>query len=154
MLENMQAVRRQWKEVEQLLNHWLSERQELLVRFCSVSRLRPFSEAADKHQHDFNRFCEVLVDYVSAGHFEIYEQLLKEASLFQDEGIALARELYPVIEKTTEVVLNFNDKCLERSKTRTLARDLSQLGEALEVRFEAEDRLIEALHKAHAEQVA
>ncbi len=154
MLQNAQNPRQRWKEVDLLINRWLEERQELLVRFCAISRVRPISEAADKHQLHFHRFSEVLVDYISAGHFEIYEQLIQEGLEFQDGSVELARQLYPVIEKTTEVVLDFNDKCVDNGDTRTLARDLSQLGEALEARFEAEDRLIEALHKGHEHLVA
>ncbi len=154
MLQKIQNPSQRWKEVDLLLGRWLDERQELLVRFCTISRVRPISEAADKHQGHFQRFCEVLVDYVSAGHFEIYEHLMQEAMEFQDGGIELARQLYPVIEATTEVILDFNDRCADRGELRNLARDLSQLGEAMEARFEAEDRLIEALHKAHGALVA
>ena len=154
MLHNAPTPQQRWKEVDLLLARWLEERQEVLVRFCTISRVRPISEAADKHQAHFHRFCEVLVDYISAGHFEIYEQLLQEAKAFQDGSLDVARQLYPVIEKTTEVVLDFNDKCIEQGDTRQLARDLSQLGEALEARFEAEDRLIESLHQAHSHLVA
>lgn len=146
--------RQRWQAVDQLVIRWLDERQELLVRFCTISRLRPLSETAGHYQTEFHRFCEVLVDYVSAGHFEVYEQLLQEAVEFQDGGIELARQLYPVIAKTTEVVLDFNDRYLEQGAAPHLARGLSQLGEALEARFDIEDRLIETLHRVHANQVA
>ena len=155
MLNNIQVVRKHWHTVDELVSRWLDERQELLVLFCSISRVRPIHGAIDRHQTQFHRFCEVLVDYVSAGHFEIYEQLIQEAVEFQDGGTELARQLYPVIASTTGVVLDFNDRCLEKKGDRQpLARDLSQLGVALEARFEAEDRLIEALHRIHAEAVA
>lgn len=147
--------RQQWQAVDRLLERWLEERQELLVRFCAISRLRPLSHAADGFNSDFHRFCEVLVDYVCAGHFEIYEQLLQEAVAFQDGGTEVARQLYPVIAHTTSMVLDFNDRYLDQGANgQHLARGLSQLGEALEVRFEIEDRLIDTLHRAHAHQVA
>ncbi len=102
--------------------------------------------------------CEVLVDYVSAGHFEIYEQLIQEAREFNDGGLELAAKVYPQIEQTTEIALNFNDRLdgqsLSEAQVRELFSELSRLGEALESRFEMEDFLIEHLHNAHAEKVA
>lgn len=154
MLNNPVDRQQRWQSVDHLLSRWLEERQQLLVQFCSISQLRPLSETADRYRDQFDRFCEVLVDYVSAGHFEIYEQLLAEAIAFGDHGTALSRELYQAIAKTTKVVLDFNDHYLEQRAAQQLARGLSKLGTALETRFEAEDRLIEALHQVHANQVA
>lgn len=154
MLSNPVDRQQRWQAVDHLLERWLEERQQLLVQFCSISRLRPLSGTAGCHRAEFDRFCEVLVDYVSAGHFEIYEQLLAEAIAFGDQGTELSKQLYKVIAKTTRVVLDFNDHYLEQRAAQQLARGLSQLGDALEARFEAEDRLIEALHRVHANQVA
>lgn len=154
MLNNPVDRQQRWQSVDHLLNRWLEERQQLLVEFCSISQLRPLSETAGRHRDQFDRFCEVLVDYVSAGHFEIYEQLVAEAIAFGDHATVQSRQLYQVIAKTTKVVLDFNDHYLEQRAAQQLARSLSQLGAALETRFEAEDRLIEALHQVHANQVA
>lgn len=154
MLSNPVDRQQRWQSVDHLLSRWLEERQQLLVEFCSISQLRPLSETADRYRDQFDRFCEVLVDYVSAGHFEIYEQLLAEAIAFGDHATTQSRELYQVIARTTKVVLDFNDHYLEQRAAQQLARGLSQLGDALETRFEAEDRLIEALHQVHANQVA
>lgn len=154
MLNNPVDRQQRWQSVDHLLSRWLEERQQLLVEFCSISQLRPLSETADRYRDQFDRFCEVLVDYVSAGHFEIYEQLLAEAIAFGDHATTQSRELYQAIAKTTKVVLDFNDHYLEQRAAQQLARGLSQLGAALETRFEAEDRLIEALHQVHANQVA
>jgi regulator of sigma D len=100
----------------------------------------------------------VLVDYVSAGHFEVYEQLIQEAREFNDGGLELAAKLYPRIEQTTEVALNFNDRLdgreLSEVDVKELFNELSRLGEVLESRFEMEDFLIENLHNAHAGKVA
>ena len=112
----------------------------------------------DALREKFVRLCEVLVDYVSAGHFEVYEQLIQEAREFNDGGLELAAKLYPRIEQTTEVALNFNDRLdgreLSEVDVRELFNELSRLGEVLESRFEMEDFLIENLHNAHAGKVA
>lgn len=156
MLENCQNARERWGGVSELIDRWLRERQELLVHYCDLSGATDFSRT-DALQKKFLRLCEVLVDYVSAGHFEIYEQLIQEAREFNDGGLELVAKVYPRIEKTTEIALNFNDQLngefLTEDKTRELFQQLSELGETLETRFEMEDFLIEHLHKAHAEKV-
>ncbi|MAP31203.1 MAG: Rsd/AlgQ family anti-sigma factor [Marinobacter sp.] len=128
-----------------------------MVQYCELSGESDFSQT-DALREKFVRLCEVLVDYVSAGHFEVYEQLIQEAREFNDGGLELAAKLYPRIEQTTEVALNFNDRLdgreLSEVDVRELFNELSRLGEVLESRFEMEDFLIENLHNAHAGKVA
>ncbi|MBN7768580.1 Rsd/AlgQ family anti-sigma factor [Marinobacter daepoensis] len=157
MLENCRNARERWGGVSELIDRWLKERQELLVRYCELSGESDFSQTAVLREK-FVRLCEVLVDYVSAGHFEVYEQLIQEAREFNDGGLELAAKLYPRIEQTTEVALNFNDRLdgreLSESEVEALFGELSKLGEVLESRFKMEDFLIENLHNAHAGKVA
>jgi len=156
MLENCQNAKERWGGVSDLIDRWLKERQELLVHYCELSGTTDFSQT-QALQQKFVSLCEVLVDYVSAGHFEIYEQLIQEAREFDDGGIELVSKVYPRIETTTETALNFNDQlngeALSEEKIRDLFQQLSELGETLETRFEMEDFLIEHLHNAHAEKV-
>lgn len=57
-------------------------------------------------------FCALLVDYVSAWHFEVCEQLVSEAKAFGDEkALKLAEEINPRINDSTQVALAFNDHC-------------------------------------------
>ncbi len=156
MLDNCRNARERWGGVSELIDRWLKERQELLVHYCELSGTTDYSQTDALHTR-FVKLCEVLVDYVSAGHFEIYEQLVQEAREFNDGGLELVARLYPKIEKTTETALNFNDrlngKSLTEGEVRELFQQLSELGETLESRFEMEDFLIEHLHNAHAEKV-
>ncbi len=156
MLENCRNARERWGGVSELIDRWLKERQELLVHYCELSGESDFSQT-EALREKFVRLCEVLVDYVSAGHFEIYEQLIQEAREFNDGGLELAAKLYPRITQTTETALNFNDrldgKTLSESDVRELFDQLSELGEILESRFEMEDYLIEHLHNVHADKV-
>jgi regulator of sigma D len=95
-------------------------------------------------------FCGVLVEYVSAGHFEIYEQLTGEAKAFGDtRGLELAETLYPRIDVITEKLLAFNDLC---DAGQCVAEKFKELGGLLHERFELEDCLIEVLHTAHKEE--
>ena len=92
------------------------------------------------------------------GHFEIYEQLIAEAIEFNNEdGTVLVETTIPQIQETTEVALNFNDSFDDIHKVddgvdKLVAR-LERLGRTLEIRFEFEDQLIEAIHTSQADLV-
>lgn len=151
------GAKERWGGVSELIERWLRERQQLIVTYCQLIRINDFS-SVEKIRTAYGQFCELLVDYVSAGHFEVYDKLIQEARDFDDGGEALAGRLYPRIEKTTETALAFNDG-FDRvqgpeGQFDGLYSELSALGETLEERFEMEDVLIEALHNAHADQVA
>lgn len=149
MLENCKTAKERWGGVSEIIDRWLEERQEMLVQYCALSGLN--EELSDVQRGEkLSSFCQILVDYVSAGHFEVYDQLIKEGREFDDaDALQEASKLYDVVDKTTEKLLDFNDKYLETDDLTTLTEDLSLLGEALEVRFSAEDRLIAVLHTAH-----
>lgn len=154
MLENCKTAQERWGGTHRMIDRWLEERQKALVAYFEIQA----ETAANQQSEQLQRFCEVMMDYVSAGHFEIYEQLVREAKEFDDGGLELARELYPRLEVTTQVILDFNDKydTLEHTTQHVgeLPDDLSKLGEAMTERFEMEDQLIERLHNIHREQVA
>lgn len=158
MLENCRNARERWGGVSELIDRWLKDRQELLVHYCDLSGESDFSQTEVLEQK-LVTLCETLVDYVSTGHFEIYEQLIREAREFNnDDGLELAAKVYPRIQQTTEVALNFNDQVdagtLSEPAVKALYDELSRLGETLESRFEMEDCLIEHLHNVHADKVA
>ncbi len=149
MLENCKNAKERWGGVSEIIDRWLEERQTMLVQYCALSGLD--QDLSDLQRGEKLRsFCQILVDYVSAGHFEVYDQLIKEGREFDDaEALQQASKLYDTIDKTTEKLLDFNDKYLETDDLSSLTIDLSQLGEALEVRFSTEDRLISVLHTSH-----
>ena len=129
MLESCQNAQERWGGLHLMIDRWLQERQQLVRAFKALN--------ADKHApaanaNDLQGFCEVLVDYVSAGHFEIYEQLMQEAALA------------------------FNDHCDngDARDSQSLHAELEQLGGLLQERFELEDCLIEVLHNAHQQAPA
>ncbi len=157
MLDNYDSAKERWGGVSEMVDRWLKERQNLIVRFCDISSVTDLSEYSQVSK-SLQRLCQVLLDYVSAGHFEVYEQLVQEAKEFDDGGLELADKIIPSIEKTTEQIIKFNDRFDVTEKCekgiQLLIDDLSQLGEALEERFELEDVLIEALHNTHADQLS
>lgn len=154
MLENCKSAQERWGGVSEIIDRWLNERKELLVDYCELSNAVKNAES-DNQGGMLRKLCQIMVDYVSAGHFEVYEQLMQEAKEFDDtEGLRVAGGLYKTIDATTEMILDFNDKYQETDDLDTLNTDLSKVGEWLATRFEAEDRMIEVLHVAHKDQVA
>jgi len=155
MLENCKNANDRWGGVSKILDKWLDQRQQLIVEFCTVSGVHELSsETSHEHGNGLKHFCELLVDYISAGHFEVYDHLIQEAEAFEDgSALEVAKTIYPQLSKTTEVALAFNDLVDELSGKETtdpqLARKLSKLGESLVTRFDLEDQLVEKLHNSH-----
>ena len=99
-----------------------------------------------------------MMDYLSSGHFEVYEQLLLEGSDFADGSLEEGQELLPKIQVSTDIALDFNDDFSTLSEPtvqtiREFSENLSKLGEALEERFELEDKMIAVLHTSHQDAV-
>jgi len=140
----------QFAAVEDLLTRWLRERRELLGKYTQIAVTLDTDSDSIRLTEAQRALCAVLVDYVSAGHFEVYHELLSEAETFADGSGALAAQLMPAIGDTTEVILAYEEKYGSGDAyPETLQRDLSALGEVLESRFELEDRLIAGLHNRH-----
>lgn len=155
MLENCKTARERWGGVSEIIDRWLHLRQSLLVCFCTLSDQKHFAAGDGSAEASLRDLCQQLVDYVSTGHFEVYDQLVREGQAFGDaKGLEQARQLYRDIDPTTDTAVDFNDKYQETDDLETLAADLSQLGEALEVRFFAEDRMIATLHMAHKQDLS
>lgn len=154
MLEKYKNAQERWGGVSEIIDRWLKERQELLVLYCNLSDI---SSDPDKIERggELKALCQVMVDYVSAGHFEIYDKLMQEGRDFDDkEGLKKASRYYQSVDATTEHVLDFNDKYQETDDLEAIEDDLSRLGEVLVNRFDAEDKMIEVLHTAHKDRVA
>lgn len=154
MLEKCKTAKERWGGVHHLVDHWLHERQELIMLLFAINGLDDYTPKNTPVSIKIQAFCQVMMDYLSAAHFEIYEQLMREADDFNDESAkAVANQLYPKIEKTTDLAVTFNDDYDTAEHCETLLgklpERLSELAEALELRFELEDQLIQSLHTAH-----
>lgn len=152
MLEDCKTARERWGGVNKIIDSWLEARRLMLVEYCALSTLKDPKQSDAVRGGKLKKLCEILVDYVSAGHFEVYDQLIKEGREFGDQqALEEAGKLFSVIDLTTEEALDFNDKYLATDDLDGLEPDLSRLGETLETRFSAEDRMIAVLHTAHKE---
>jgi regulator of sigma D len=84
------------------------------------------------------------VDYLSAGHFSIYERIVSE--LEGENPLLAATKLYPQLESNTQQIMGLYDSSLEMAidddNCLEFQQALSTLGEALAARFALEDSLI------------
>ena len=155
MLDNCSDNNERWNAVEGLLQTWLRERRDILVRYASLAATLDRSDDSKNLQSSLRDLCQLLVDYVSVGHFEVFYELIREGEAFADGSGRLADDIIPQIGDTTEIILGFDEKYpLPEGAVADYIADLSLLGEVLELRFELEDVLIAGLHKAHATLVA
>lgn len=93
-------------------------------------------------------FCELMIDYLSRGHFEIYPKILTIMEHVSNRRLTVARRLIPRIQNTTDHLLKFNDLYggeLNEGIMNNLRNDLGALGQWLEIRFKHEDRMVIAL---------
>lgn len=154
MLEDCKSAQERWGGVHALIDRWLDERRELLVSFTDLKQAcNDELEAVTKSRID--AFSQLLMDYISAGHFEVYPQLRDEAEAFgDDEAHGIADRLLARLEMSTELVLDFDAdyespaRCLQNFAR--LPAWLDRLARGLSERFALEDQLIARLHAAHA----
>ena len=149
MLEGCQTAKERWGGVSEIIDRWLNERQELIVLYCSINGMDQFDDDKRPVASKLKELCQILVDYASAGHFEVYEQLIREAREFNDGCIDIAETLLLRLETNTEKFLKFNDHGESLSSIQKLQGAISELGETLEERFSLEDKMIEILHESH-----
>lgn len=128
------------------IRHMLEERRELLSLLLRVSGLTHHGKDLP-NANLLEKFCELVVDYIAAGHFGLYQRIV-EGKERRNRVADLAGTIYPQIEKTTRVALAFSEKYKidgVHDRPENLQSDLSELGVALTTRIELEDRLITAV---------
>ncbi|HEX6592187.1 MAG TPA: Rsd/AlgQ family anti-sigma factor [Moraxellaceae bacterium] len=134
------------RRVEALVRRWLQERQALIVQMLAMGDERDSQPLPARVQ----AFCEVLMDYVSAGHFEIYDELLAEAESRGSRHLARGQSLLQQLQSSTDAAIRFNDIYEDPDDADlldNLSHELSELGLALEDRFANEDHMIALLHE-------
>jgi regulator of sigma D len=133
------------QQAYQLIAELQYERQKVWSLYCHVAELMPFS-ANQTVRKKLARFSEMLIDYVSLGHFGVCECLFADADN-QDPALSAAKEIYPALSSTTQAAVSFNDKYEHSAATMLdeLKQDLSALGETLAQRIDLEDRLCELM---------
>jgi len=144
------------REIKQLI----TERNEVLALYCSLAGCdgNQITSADDIDAEHLQEFCQLLIDYIATGHFELYSRI-SEGKERRHEIINLANTIYPRIERTTALAVEFNDaydgvSSFSDDLKNKLPSQLSMLGEELATRIELEDQLINTLltpaHEAEA----
>lgn len=154
MLTKLEQAKEEWGGTLAVIDNWLEERQALVVLYCELAGLPPYQQEVRSlpAQEKITKFCQLLLDYASTGHFEVYEQIIAQCKLDDANSLQAAQEIYSRITTTTDTALNFNDKYAESASDQALLdfdRDLSELGQIMEGRFEREDQLLEVVHLHH-----
>jgi regulator of sigma D len=153
MLDNLAHISQEaltkdkWGGQHKIIDKWLEDREHLLIDYCKLSGLPPFKKSQTLPSIDeIKAFSGLLIDYVSAGHFEIYEEI---AATFENHGEDPLTPYWRwLIIQTTDKLVGFNDKYEVISADEfhdKLDEDLSVVGEALATRIELEDKLIHSL---------
>ena len=131
-----------------LVDRWLHVRKHLLVAYYNLVGIKFVKkivhEAKRKKKKALDDFCQSLVDYLSAGHFSIYERILHK--LEGNGQLARAAKIWPQLEANTQQIMDYYDSSLETAIDHDnyleFQQVLSDIGEALEARFVLEDKLI------------
>lgn len=129
-----------------MIEDMLDERKEMLVLFWDLSGVGDKVHTTSVRE-TLDEFLGLLVDYIAAGHFGLYERI-SEGKERRKAVMDVARDIYPRIAESTDVAVDFSEKyekADERLLIQSLAKDLSRLGEEIAARIELEDRLILAM---------
>ncbi|SFR19395.1 MULTISPECIES: sigma D regulator [unclassified Enterobacter] len=145
MLNQLESLTERVGGSNKLVDHWLHVRKHLLVSYYHLVGIKPgkesFTELDEKALDDF---CHNLVDYLSAGHFSIYERIISEME--GTSPLLAATQIYPLLEANTQQIMAYYDSSLENAiddeNCIAFQQALSGIGEALAQRFTLEDQLI------------
>ncbi|ELE9707486.1 sigma D regulator [Enterobacter cloacae] len=145
MLNQLESLTERVRGSNKLVDRWLHVRKHLLVAYYNLVGIKPGKESFMRlNEKALDDFCQSLVDYLSDGHFNIYERIIREM-----EGTTpylTASKLYPLLEANTQQIMDYYDSTLENAIDHDnyleFQQALSDLGEALEERFTLEDKLI------------
>ena len=147
MLSQVEPAIARFTSISTTIDSWLNERQQLLIEYCAIAGLT--ANKLDEQQtlpsnEELAQFCQILMDYVSAGHFEIFDIMATE----DPTGERLRASLYPSLLESTDLALTFNDRYADIDIIEVpveFEAMIAKLGETLAIRFELEDKLIQHL---------
>jgi len=147
MLSQLEKTRQQVAGKHQAVDAWLEARRTLLIGYMQLAGIGTARTTLPSCQQ-VHGFCQQLLDYICAGHFEIYDHVVSAFEQASGRSLSLANRIIPRIQLTTEMALQFNDKygeAVDEEELLELDGDLDRLGQALEERFRLEDRLVKVL---------
>ena len=145
MLNHLESLTARVGGTNKLVDHWLQVRKHLLVSYYNLVGIKPGKESyTELNEKALDDFCHNLVDYLSAGHFSIYERINSEME--GNSPLLAATQIYPQLEANTQQIMSYYDSNLENAidddNCLEFQEALSGIGEALAARFTLEDQLI------------
>jgi regulator of sigma D len=151
-IQNAETPAERRNRSRDLVAKMVAERTEMFAIFCRLAGVDPYASETKAPtnkatQKLLQEFCQILVDYIAAGHFALYERIA-DGTERRGNVLTLAEKHYARIAETAESALAFNDKydCGDHCEALTdLHQDLDKLGKELAERIELEDKLINAL---------
>ena len=145
--QKVSAENNRRKRQSETIKSLLAERQEVLVAMCDLADLESKDIAFETVLKNLKSFSQTLVDYTALGHFEIYERII-DGRERREKVKRIANQVYPSISSTTNHFVDFNDKydgADDQDSLGALYKDLSSVGEAMAIRIESEDKLLNEL---------
>ena len=138
MLNQLESLTEHVGGSNKLVDRWLHVRKHLLVAYYNLVGIKPGKESYMRlNEKALDDFCQSLVDYLSAGHFSIYERILHK--LEGNGQLARAAKIWPQLEANTQQIMDDYDSSLETAIDHDnyleFQQVLSDIGEALEARF-------------------
>ena len=134
-------------QTQHLISTLQAQRSAVWAMYCKIAEMQASFADREKISPMLSSFSQLLIDYISLGHFGIYEKLMarKQQPL---AALSYAIKLYPAFSNTTAVAILFNDAYVGSKRnwhTENLVSNLSKLGEHLAKRMEIEDWLCRLL---------
>ncbi|GKW18217.1 anti-RNA polymerase sigma 70 factor [Pectobacterium actinidiae] len=151
MLNQLQSLTEYVGGNNALIDQWLQARKQLLVAYYHLVGIKPNKEALSLLDEEaLDNFCQNLVDYLSTGHFHLYEKMLHEAATHSEQVLALSTQLDLALQNNTQQIMTFYDShlaaAIDHDNCLEFQQALSHVGEALEARFTLEDRMIQQVY--------
>jgi regulator of sigma D len=146
MTKKSEATHHPRTKTRHLIEGMLEERKRMLVLLWELAKL-DLHHIDDQTKEMLEDFLEILVDYIAAGHFGLYQRIV-EGNERRTSVLKTAAEIYEQIQDSTDLAVEFSER-YESADTETLNRrlagDLSKLAERITTRIELEDQLILAM---------
>lgn len=145
MLNQLESLTERVGGSNKLVDRWLNIRKQLLVSYYNLVGIKPGKGSyMQLNEKALDEFCHNLVDYLSAGHFSIYERIISEME--GTSPLLAATQLYPLLEANTLEIMENYDSSLENAidddNYAEFQQALSDISESLAARFALEDKLI------------
>lgn len=130
-------------KTDMLVQNCLHARQEWILSLHYLCRLRPFTQTQRSTLLEaIQMFCDHLVDYTAWWHFGFFEKMSEIIEQEKHPVRDAYHQMLLILIKSTQAILDFNDKYQANDNLTTFDKDLSRLAEWMAQRLEWEDKAL------------